>query len=314
MTTRSAILFLVFNRPDTTRQVFEAIRMARPARLYVAADGARPERQGESQLCDATRAIATAVDWRCEVHTLFRDENLGCKRAVSTAVDWFFAQEPEGIILEDDCLPDPSFFQYCDDLLERYRHDERIMCVSGDNFISSIWRPSTSYYFSHWAHIWGWATWRRAWARYDVSMASWPNDQESRLLQRLFPRETQAQKYWQRTFNETYHGIVDTWDYQWFLACWRHGGLSCTPARNLISNLGFGTGATHTLNSQSRHANLARHMLPTPLRHPESITRAVHADRWTTRHVLSIRESVFSRERWREVFNRTRLRFASNQK
>ena len=170
MSTRSPVLFLVFNRPDTTQRVFDAIRAAQPPRLYVAADGPRAGDPAEAERCAAVRRIATAVDWPCELVTLIRPENLGCKRAVSSAITWFFEYEPEGIILEDDCLPDPSFFGYCDALLEHYRDDDRIMCISGDNFISAHCRTRPQLLFFSLCHIWGWASWARAWEHYSVDL------------------------------------------------------------------------------------------------------------------------------------------------
>src|SRR5271165_4717676 len=171
---RSPILFLVFNRPETTRRVFETIRAARPPKLYVSADGPRAGRAGEPQRCDEARRIATSVDWPCEVKTLFRDANLGCKMGVSTGISWFFDQEPEGIILEDDIVPLPSFFDYCDELLARYRDDERVAMISGCNPIANDFRVDESYFFARFCGIWGWASWRRAWRHYDVNISAWP--------------------------------------------------------------------------------------------------------------------------------------------
>lgn len=169
-TLSTPVLFVVFNRPETTSRVFNSIRNARPARLYVAADGPRAMREGEAQRCVEVRRIASAVDWPCEVRTLFRDENIGCRRSVSGAISWFFEHEPEGIILEDDCLPDASFFSYCATLLERYRIEPRVMAITGNNFQPSMEGYSASYYYSIYNHVWGWASWRRAWALYDADM------------------------------------------------------------------------------------------------------------------------------------------------
>ncbi len=182
---QSPILLLVFNRPDTTRQVFETIRAARPPRLYVAADGPRPGRAGEAERCAEVRELTTQIDWPCELKTLFRNENLGCKIGVSSAIDWFFQNEPEGIILEDDVVPLPSFFLYCDVLLDRYRNDIRVGVISGSNLVSNHLMLEESYFFSRYNHIWGWASWRRAWDHYDVTMASWPEWRNNRGLQNI---------------------------------------------------------------------------------------------------------------------------------
>ena len=296
MSTRSPVLFLVFNRPDTTQRVFDAIRAARPPRLYVAADGPRAGRAGEADRCEAVRRIATAVDWPCEVVTLMRPTNLGCKRAVSSAITWFFEREPEGIILEDDCLPDPSFFGYCDALLERYRDDDRIMCISGDNFVSAWWKPQDSYYFSTFNHIWGWASWRRAWRHYDVKMTGWQQSGAAAVLDKTFAQSRPARSYWRAVFDKVASGGIDTWDYQWTFVCWRASGLTCLPRVNLISNIGFGADATHAVSAEGKLANLPTEQLDLPLLHPDSIAIAHDADVWTTKHVFGINHAQFLKQ------------------
>lgn len=168
---RSAVLLLIFNRPETTRRVFDQIRAQQPPRLYIAADGARPNRPEEAARCAETRAISTQVDWDCELHLLYRDQNLGCRRAVSEAITWFFEHEEAGIILEDDCLPADSFFYFCDALLEKYRHDERIHAITGTNLQMGKQWGEASYYFSRYTNIWGWASWRRVWKEYDSELS-----------------------------------------------------------------------------------------------------------------------------------------------
>src|SRR5688572_20529443 len=165
------VLFLIFNRPAVTKQVFEAIREMRPTRLYIAADGPRPAIPNELDNCRKAREAALAVDWECQVKTLFRDKNLGCGRGPSTAITWFFEHETEGIILEDDCMPSPSFFSYCAELLARYRDDTRIMHIAGTNLEKPQQRDQEhSYHFSNFTYCWGWATWRRAWKFHDFDM------------------------------------------------------------------------------------------------------------------------------------------------
>jgi len=179
---KTPVLFLVFNRPDTTRRVFEAIRAARPARLFLVADGPRERQPDDKEKCERVRYIATDIDWDCEVKTLFRKENLGCKNGVSSAIDWFFSHVDEGIILEDDCLPTESFFWFCEELLRRYRNDSRVMQICGSNFLRGWQRNNDSYYFSGYGPIWGWASWRRAWIYYDVDMKLWPEVKEKKIL------------------------------------------------------------------------------------------------------------------------------------
>ena len=282
------ILFLVFNRPDTTARVFEAIRAARPSQLFVAADGPRKDREGEAERTEQVRAIATAVDWPCTVTTLFRDGNLGCKRAVSSAIDGFFQQVPEGLVLEDDCVPDPTFFVYATELLARYRDDPRVMTISGDNFISATWQPAASYYFSAIPHIWGWGSWRRAWAHYDVEMADWIEQRDGGLLERRFPGAPATQRYWATIFDRVARGLIDTWDYQWVYTMFKQGGLSAMPAVNLITNVGFGADATHTVNPEAKLANLPSAALPLPLVHPTAVVPERSADAWSAEHVFGI--------------------------
>lgn len=247
---QTSVLFLVFNRPDTTKQVFEAIRQAQPPRLYVAADGPRANREGEAERAEQVRKIATSVDWPCEVKTLFRNENLGCKRAVSEGIDWFFENEEQGIILEDDCLPHPDFFIFCETLLNRYVTDERVWVVTGDNFQDGQRHGSGSYYFSRYNHVWGWASWRRAWTKRDMEIQFWPEWKKSPEWKAWLPNKVEN-KYWADIFDQMYRNEIDTWDYPWTASVWFHGGLTATPNVNLVSNIGFGADATHTTGNSS---------------------------------------------------------------
>jgi hypothetical protein len=232
---KTAVLFLIFNRPDTTRQVFESIRQARPPRLYVSADGPRADKAGEKALCDEARQIVLEVDWPCDVKTFFREENLGCRIGVSSGISWFFEHEEEGIILEDDVLPSPDFFLFCEKLLEEYRHDERIMMVTGTNYYPSA-HASLDYFFSQHFSIWGWATWRRAWRLYDINITGWPSSSNISFLNYHFG--TKIAKHFITTFNMITENQFDTWDIQWVYCCIFNNGLCVTPKVNLISNIG----------------------------------------------------------------------------
>jgi hypothetical protein len=255
---RAPVLFLIFNRPEPTRQVFEAIRAYQPSRLYVAADGPRPEKAGEWRLCAETRSVLEQVDWDCQVQTLFRDENLGCGTAVSEAITWFFDHEAEGIILEDDCLPDPSFFPFCEEMLDRYRDQREVGSISGNNFLPEALHMEQPYGFSKYVQIWGWATWRRFWKDYHFKMegtlAEW-----DKIIGDANPVRNQA-NYWLQIFKTLRAGLIDTWDYQVMFSSWRHGYVHIFPGRNLVANLGYGADATHT-NFQSPLAHLARQTL-----------------------------------------------------
>lgn len=268
------VAILIFNRPETTRRVFEEIRHVRPRQLLVVADGPRVNRPGEAEACAAARAIVAEVDWPCEVLTNYADANLGCKRRVSSGLDWVFSTVEEAIILEDDCVPHPSFFPYCAELLERYRDDERVMHISGSNFLFGQRQGEASYYFSRYAHVWGWASWRRAWRYYDVGIARWPSIKASLLGQFEHPQE---RRFWAAALDKVYHGQIDTWDYQWSMACMERGGLAVQPNVNLVTNIGFGEDATHT-TGVSHLADMPANMIELPLVHPPHIVRATQAD------------------------------------
>jgi hypothetical protein len=277
---RTPVAFLIFNRPDETARVFREIARARPPRLLVVADGPRPGRPGEAEACRAARSVVSRVDWPCEVLTDFSEANLGCRARVSSGITWVFEQVEEAILLEDDCLPDPSFFPFCEELLARYRGDERVMSVSGDNFQFGRRRTPASYYFSRHPHIWGWASWRRAWRHYDAEMKAWPALRETPWLSRLLGDE-EAARYWRHVFDETHAGRVNTWDYQWVFAIWLREGLTAIPEVNLVTNIGWGGESTHTSAAASPLANLPAGEMRFPLSHPAEVAPHREADRYT---------------------------------
>lgn len=283
----TAVLLLVFNRPSTTRRVFEVVRKARPKRLYIAADGPRAGREDDANRCEESRAIVTAVDWPCEVKTLFRDTNLGCRLAVGGALDWFFGKEESGIVLEDDCLPGISWFRFAEEMLTRFRYDERVMCISADNFYRRKHKKITSYYFSIYNHCWGWATWRRAWKNYDGEMKNWPELRNTDWLLRLSYGDKKFERYWKEIFDVAYEGVeVDSWAYRWTFSCWMQNGLTVLPERNLVLNIGFGNDATHTRERKRRDIDHGLEAMHFPLNHPDAVVRDVLADKWTTRNVF----------------------------
>ena len=242
----TAVLFLVFNRLNTTKQVFEAIQKAKPPRLYIAADGPREARDDEEQKVKSVRDyILLNIDWKCDVKTLFREQNLGCKMAVSGAIDWFFENEEMGIILEDDCLPSQSFFWFCEELLEKYKYDMRVFIISGYNKQNEWEKQTNDYFFSNFGGIWGWASWRRAWKHYDVKMS----DIKDFIDQNNFEKQL-GKRIGSLRQNTIYSNIilknVDTWDYQWGYTRHKNNGLACVPKCSLIENIGYGDDATHT--------------------------------------------------------------------
>lgn len=241
------ILFIVFNRPEETQRVFEAIRVRKPKHLFIAADGPRINNHEDIQLCEETRKIVSNIDWECDIKTLYRNNNIGCGLGVSTAISWFFSQVDEGIILEDDCLPNESFFKFCSEMLKIYREDRNIMMVCGTSYQQNSLNHDT-YYFSKYIHIWGWATWKRAWNNYSYHI------EQSNVIEKTF-KSKREQLFWKNQFSLLQNGL-DTWDYQWMHCIWKNNGLSIIPWKNLIANIGFGLNATHTFDIYSDQSNM----------------------------------------------------------
>lgn len=244
------ILFLVFNRFDTAQRVFDEIRKQKPKYLYVAADGPRGSKIGEAEKCQKVRSLVDLIDWDCELKTLFRDENLGCAKAISSAITWFFQQVEQGIILEDDCVPHPDFFPYCEEMLNHYRDNETIKIISGDNFQDGQQRGSASYYFSAYPNIWGWASWRRTWEGYDLYLDQHTLSELKDALYFYFPSWNERQMWIDKFLTMKRQG-VNTWDYQFQFHVWKNRGICINPNSNLISNIGFGNDATHNFNKDS---------------------------------------------------------------
>lgn len=271
------ILFLIFNRPDTTQKVFNVIKEIKPKKLFVAADGPRIGREGETILCQKTRDIIKQINWDCELKTLFRENNLGCGKSVSSAITWFFENVEEGIILEDDCLPNVDFFYYCKELLEYYRNDNRVMSIGGNNFQNGKKYGEASYYFSIFNHIWGWATWKRTWNSYDFKLANINKKEMKKIIKKNFFIKYQV-RYWNIIFKRMKRkNPIDTWDYQLTFSIWKNNGLSIIPNVNLVTNIGFGEDATHTKNSNSIAANIENNKI-IPIIHPNDVIRNKDAD------------------------------------
>jgi hypothetical protein len=251
----TAVLFIAFNRPDTSARVFEAIRNAKPPRLYVVVDGPRQNQKGEIDKVAKVHKIIRTINWPCKLRTLFRKNNLGCKESVSRAITWFFEQEQEGIILEDDCLPHPDFFVYCQNLLNYYREDNRVWTISGSSFQSDRKEDiNSSYYFSKYFDPWGWAAWRRTWKFYDSEIKFWPKWKDSIDWKNKL-KDKAEQNYWKKIFDLIYAKKIDTWDYSFIASILKNDGLTAIPNRNLISNIGFRKDATHTTNKKNRFSN-----------------------------------------------------------
>ncbi|MBR8827034.1 MAG: glycosyltransferase family 2 protein [Gomphosphaeria aponina SAG 52.96 = DSM 107014] len=276
------VALIIFKRPKQTQQIFNAIRQAQPKQLFVIADGARnPE---EAEKCQQTRDIIKQVDWDCQVYTNYADQNLGCGVRVSSGITWVFELVEEAIILEDDCLPHPSFFPYCETLLNYYRDDERIMVITGNNFQGGKKRTPYSYYFSKYPHCWGWASWRRAWQHWDYKMSKWNEFRDFDLL-KFVHEDPYEQKYWLRIFERMcVENPNDIWDYMWTFACWSQNGLTVLPNVNLVSNIGFGEDGTHTFGD-SPLANMPTEDIGEII-HPPFVVQHKEADTFYFDHIL----------------------------
>lgn len=282
------VLLLIFNRPDKTARILDAIRQAQPPRLYVAADGPRPKRQGETETCAQTRAVIDGVDWDCTVHRLFRDRNLGCRKAVSEGITWFFEQEAEGIVLEDDILPDPSFFSFAAAMLARYRDDPRVMSITACNPRAQALPDQASYSFSAYNHVWGWASWARAWACYDHVLDDLDTPGFDATIDAMCPVPG-ARTFWKRHLLEVRDGRLDTWDYSWLYSQWKARGLTVKPRVNMMQNIGFDGSGTHTNNANMHEATLRPHPLTGPYIHPAKVTQDIERDAQIAKQVFGIR-------------------------
>lgn len=279
---KTPVAYIVFNRPDLTSRTFAAIREQKPSQLFVIADGPREEHPTDSERCAEVRDIVAQVDWPCEVSRQYSAVNLGCKVRPSSGLDWVFGLVDRAIILEDDCLPGPEFFEFCDILLERYADDDRVWVITGNNFQRGRRRGGASYYFSRYNSVWGWATWRRAWNRYRADIPFWPEWRESVDWRRTVPDRIER-RYWTGIFDRVQAGHVESaWDYPWSATVWYHGGLTATPNANLVTNIGFGIDATHTrVGADRMSVPLGRLGLIT---HPARIEQDRHADRFIFDH------------------------------
>ncbi len=294
------ILLCVFNRPELTSKVFDVIARHKPSHLLIAGDGPRSDRPDDDQLVQQTRRIVERVDWDCVVQARFAANNLGCRAQMAKAITWGFDQYEKLIILEDDCLPHDSFFEYCRGLLDRYENDERVMTVSGNTYETG--ELETSYRFSKYPLIWGWASWRRAWQHYDLGMNLWRNQEvQQRVLER-FTGCPDEREYWRNIFDNQHAGNINTWDYSWTFSSWANDGLTILPGKNLVTNIGFGDAATHTFDPNSPMANRAVHPIEVT-RHPAQVECDVEADRLireivfqpSPNPILPIKKSLISR-------------------
>ncbi|MCG9879923.1 MAG: glycosyltransferase family 2 protein [Bacteroidia bacterium] len=285
--TKVPIVLIVYNRLKQTQIVVSRILESNPSQVFLIADAPKKDKDDDHAKCQAVLEFLERTNWNCQVFKNYAQTNLGCKKRISTGLDWVLSQVESAIILEDDCLPDRSFFPFCEELLEKYRDDQRIFAISGDNFQDGKQRTDYSYYYSLYSHCWGWATWRRAWQHYDVEMKLWEAIRNGDWLDDVLQNKA-AVKYWKHKFQQTYTGKFDTWDYQWTLSCWAQSGLTILPNRNLVSNIGFDcASSTHTKSKNSPLANMPTETMQFPLKHPPFIIRDRQADDYTYKKLFS---------------------------
>ena len=275
---KAPVVLTVFRRPATVAKVFQQIRKVKPSQLFIIADGPRKDIPGEADLCQQALAVVDKVDWDCQVHRNCSDINLGPRRRLVSGFSWVFEEVEKAIILEEDCLPHWTFFRYCDELLDRYATDTRVSTISGDNFIGSSYDKTDSYYFSAYTCLWGWATWRRAWAYYDPTLASWQELRKTNWLRKRLSND-EAYEYWRIAFDSIYRlgEMFDNWDLQWTFASWLQNGLCVTPNCNLVSNIGFGPDANSGV-METPLGNIPVQAMEFPLRHPTTLAPDIEAD------------------------------------
>ncbi len=262
------ILLLIFNRPDSVKKVIKVLKRLKPLKVYVSADGPRNRNDLDYDLCKKSREEIFNINWKCKVSKNYLNFNLGCRDAVSNGITWFFKNEKLGIILEDDCIPNLDFFKFCEINLKKYKNDERVGCITGNNFaLKSTVRET--YYFSKYPHCWGWATWSRAWRKYKKDIAFWPNLKRKKFIDKIFLKNIE-QKYWTKILDHTYNRKIDSWAYPWSLCLWRNNMLTITPKLNLVKNIGFGKNATHTVSNLDDNS-YKTYKLPKKYVHPKKI-------------------------------------------
>lgn len=245
------VLFIIYDRADTTLKVFNSIKRIKPNKLFISSDGPAKRYENEySNVINLRKEILNLIDWDCEINTFFGEKNLGPRLWIAESINWFFNNVEEGIILEHDCLPDDSFFYYCRELLNKYRHTTQIMHISGANFLFGKCDIKASYYYSKYPFIWGWATWKRAWEKYDLAMADWEKFHRENKFKDILNSKLE-EDYWKNVFERVKNGRFNTWDYQWIFSIWKNNSLSINASRNLVSNIGYDEKALNTYNPNS---------------------------------------------------------------
>lgn len=280
---QTPVLVNVFNRPAETERLLKCLQTVKPAKVYFSADAPRENCPEDEKLCAQVKEIVdTHINWNALVEKNYAKKNLGLRKRMSSAISWSLELSDRVIILEDDCIPDPTFFKFCEELLEYHKENPRVGAITGNNFQSDDFSCDYSYYFSRYPHCWGWATWRRAWAFYDDEMSQWPDVACTVWLKKMFPNKFEA-LYWNQIFNDTFHCKINSWAYRWLFSFWMKEMLCATPKRNLVMNIGVGNFATNTKKAiTSAHFKCTRFM-DFPIQHPIILERNSMADDYVQR-------------------------------
>jgi hypothetical protein len=290
---QNPIAFIIFNRPDNTKIVFNQIKSVKPSKLFIIADGPR-ENFFEKQKCIESLEILKQIDWECNLYTNISEYNLGCKLRLSSGINWVFQQVDKAIFLEDDCVPNTTFFRYMDFLLDYYKDNKDIMLISGNNFLLGKKNITDSYFFSKYHFIWGWGSWKRVWDHYDVNISDYPLLKSKNFLTNYFSN-TREIKFWYNILDLVYDNKIDTWDYQLGYLIWKSRGLVICPKYNLVSNIGFDENATHT-KEKRKISNLHTKNLEFPISHPKEIIFDYKADQIAFKHFFEWgKKSIFFR-------------------
>ena len=264
----SPVLIIIFNRPNFVKKLIDTLRQVRPSKIYVVADGPREGVSEDLDKCYQAKKQIDEIDWECDIQKKYSEINLGCGLNPSEGISWALSRSEKVIILEDDCLPNIDFFKYCDELLDLYLDDERIMMISGNNHTFGKFNFNHSYEFTHHTQTYGWGTWRRAWNRYDLTMKIWPEYRTLTWLQEKTGSKKSAE-FWYRIFEMCYQNELESaWDYQWTFCCWINQGLNIIPKENLVTNVGFNSEGTHEIDPDHLIAEVPVNQIDFPLVHP----------------------------------------------
>lgn len=281
------VLLIVFNRPEGVSKIVDVLRRLKVERLYVAADAPRDGNDDDVIKCKQVLNIFNEIDWPCSIKYKINEVNRGSWLTIPMAVDWFFANEPQGIVLEDDCIPSVSFFRFCDVMLKRYEDDPHIMWINGSNLGWNSNKEMGDYFYSRFAISWGWATWRRSWKMFESYRYGSPGRRKTRMIIReMFPKSWMQRCYWGSVFRYAYS--LQNWDFRWQLAMWAAGGLSCTPKFNQISNVGFDNTGVHGGNVFDPRGNIKVFDLPDVIKSPKVICKNEELDKYLSNFLYRV--------------------------